>query len=765
MGAEPLERKVAAVLYADVAGYSRLTGEDEEGTHRALSTYLDTLTTSIERHNGKVLHYAGDAVLAEFASVVNALTCAVVIQRDLRARSEHLSDQRKVQFRIGINLGDVIVDRDEIYGDGVNVAARLQSLADPGGVCISDSVRTAIGNKLPLDYEYLGEQEVKNIAEPVRAYRVRLEDEPVARTVSTGSRSRRRAVIASVAVVMLVVMAGVIAWLKPWSPTIEPVSEELAAVALPGKPSIAVLPFANMSGDAEQEYFTDGMTDDLITDLSKVSGLFVIGRNSVFTYKGKSVKISQVAEELGVRYVLEGSVRRRGEQVRINAQLIDATTGGHVWAERYDGPLDDIFALQDKVTRRIVTALAVNLTSEEEANRARVKTKNPKAYVAFLQGWEHYRRGTPADFAEAVSYFKQAIGKDPNYGRAYSALAAVYWNSVRSGWWINSLGLTHTPAREQTRRYLQKAMENPSALTHQVASEMAAYDRPQPGEALAEAKRAIAVDTNDPAGYLAMATALLKAGRPTEAMESVRKAMSLDPHYPASYLMRLAQAEFALGQYEDAAATLERAASRNPDNDWTFVYLAAAYGHLGRAAEAKTALDKANALRAKAGWGALTLQTVDHPYFRWVGDRKPLREGLLRAGVAPGNDWAALVTTGPSGYQIKGAATIDVKTTKALHDRGVPFVDVYRRWPQGHIPGAYFRELWTGEFNEVRLFEIVDKTEEVVIYSSGGDGGGVHRSAADACAQALTWGFQKVYCFAEGFPGWKAAGYPAEKSG
>jgi tetratricopeptide (TPR) repeat protein/rhodanese-related sulfurtransferase len=475
------------------------------------------------------------------------------------------------------------------------------------------------------------------------------------------------------------------------------------------------------------------------------------------------VKISQVAKELGVRYVLEGSVRRRGEQVRINAQLIDATTGGHVWAERYDGPLDDIFALQDKVTQKIVTALAVNFTTEEEASRARVKTKNPKAYDAFLQGWEHYRRGTPADFAKAVSYFKQATKEDPSYGRAHSALAAVYWNSVRSGWWINSLGLTHTPAREQTRRYLAKAMEDPSALTHQVASEMAANYRPQADEALAEAERAIALDINDPAGYLAMATALLKAGRPTEAVESVRKAMGLDPHYPASYLTRLAQAEFALGQYEDAAATLERAASRNPEDDWTFVYLAAAYGHLGRAADAKTALNKANALRAKAGWGALTLQTVGHPYFRWVGDREPLREGLLKAGVESGSDWVALVTTGPSGYECKGATTIDVKTAKALHDRDVPFVDVHDRWPWGHIPGAYFRELWTGEFNEVRLFEIVDKAEEVVIYSSGG--GRAHGSAANACAQALTWGFQKVYFFAEGLPRWKTAGYPVEKSG
>ncbi len=319
MGTEPLERKLTAILYADVAGYSRLTGEDEERTHRALSAYLDTLTTSIERHNGKVLHYAGDAVLAEFASVVNALTCAVVIQRDLKARSEHLPKQRKVQFRIGINLGDVIVDRNEIYGDGVNVAARLESLAEPGGICISESVRTAIGKKLPVDYEFLGEQEVKNIAEPVKAYRVRLEDEAAPTAARTSNRLKRRFGVVSAAVMVLVAVAGVVTWLKPWVSPEQPVSAErieepvaiksteaLASVErmafpLPDKPSIAVLPFTNMSDDPKQEYFVDGMTEDLITDLSKISGLFTIARNSVFTYKGKSVKVRQVAEELGVR--------------------------------------------------------------------------------------------------------------------------------------------------------------------------------------------------------------------------------------------------------------------------------------------------------------------------------------------------------------------------------------------------------------------------------------------------------------------------------
>ena len=758
MGTEPLDRKLAAILYADVADYSRLTGEDEERTHRALSAYLDAITTSIERHNGEVLHYAGDAVLAEFVSVVNALTCAVVIQRDLAARSEHLPHRRKVQFRIGINLGDVIVDRDEIYGDGVNVAARLQSLAEPGGICISESVHTAIGNKLPLAYEFMGEQAIKNIKEPVRAYRVKLEEEAApAVAAPTSVQSNRQLVIAVASALVLVAIIGAVIWLTPWAPTIGPAPEEHMALALPDKPSIAVLPFANMSGDPEQEYFADGIADDLITDLSKVSGLFVIARNSVFTYKGKSVKVQQVAEELGVRYVLEGSVRRAGDQVRINAQLIDATTGGHVWAERYDGKLDNVFAMQDEVTQKIVRALAVNLTTEEAAVQSRVETKNAKAYDAFLQGWEHYRRGTPEDFAKAVSYFEQAIQRDASYSRAHSALAAVYWNSVWNGWWTKSLGLTSTPAYEQTRLYLQKAEKEPSALTHQVASEIAAHFRRSPTKALAEAEQAMALDANDPAGYLAMANALLKAGKPAAAVERVRTAMRLDPHYPASYLTRLGQAQLALSQFQVAAATLERAASRNPDNDWTYVYLAAAYGQLGRRQEADTALNRANGLRAKAGWGALTLETADHHLFRWVGDLDPVREGLRKAGVESGADWNALVTTGKSGLDVKGAATIDVTTAKTLHERGVLFIDVYKLWPQGHIPGAYFLELWTEEFNEVRLAEIASKSQELVIYSSSAGGEG--RQAADACAKAATWGFGKIYYFRDGFAGWKGAGY------
>jgi tetratricopeptide (TPR) repeat protein len=462
--------------------------------------------------------------------------------------------------------------------------------------------------------------------------------------------------------------------------------------------------------------------------------------------------------------VLEGSVRRAGDQVRINAQLIDATTGGHIWAERYDGSMADVFGLQDKVTGQIVAALAVSLTADEQAIRTETETETAPAYDAFLQGWELYRLGTAEDWAAAIPFLEKAIKLDPDYGRAYAALAAIYWNSARNSW-TRSLGLTWNEALEKTRLNLRQAMNNPSTLAHQVASERAAYLQRTAGKAIDQADLAIALDTNDPAGYLAMANALIKADKPDEAVDLVRRAMRLDPHFPASYLTRLGRAQFAMGDYEGAAATFDRAAGRNPENDWTFVYLAAAYGHLGNQQDAKIAVEAANALRAQRGWSTLTLENVDKE--RAFGERvavlperKSLREGLGQAGVAAGTEWMALVKTAPTGFEVEGAATIDAEAAKALHARDVNFVDLRRRawWSRGRIPGAH--NLYAlDDFDEARLLEIVSKDEEVVIY-----GVGEERQMATAAAKAVAWGFQKVYYLDDGFDGWKNAGYPVEKN-
>jgi len=420
--------------------------------------------------------------------------------------------------------------------------------------------------------------------------------------------------------------------LNLFAPQFTRASVEKMAFPLPDKPSIAVLPFRNLSDDPEQEYFSDGLTDDLITDLSKISQLFVIARNSVFTYKGKSMKISQVAEELSVRYVLEGSVRRDKNQVRINVQLIDATTGGHLWAERYDGMMENIFGLQDKVTRQIVAALKVTLTAAEEKQAGLRETSDPAAYDAYLKGMAHFWRRTPGDFAKAVPYLDEAVERDPNYSRAYAALAAVYWESSRYRYQKN-LGMSGPEADLTANIYLAEAMRNPTPLAYYIASDIhRSFRRHQ--EAITEATRAIALDANDPIGYYAMASALIWAGNPVDGAEFIKKAMRLDPHSPPDYLYQLGKARFFMGRYDDALATLEEVKRRFPDYDWTFFYLAATYGQLSREQEAKSAIKTFNERMTEAGASLnISLQWIDLWPFKEHKDIERLREGLRIAGV------------------------------------------------------------------------------------------------------------------------------------
>jgi TolB-like protein/class 3 adenylate cyclase len=506
MAEQGVGRRLAAILCADVVGYSRLMGADEVGTLARLNRHRDELIDpAIAHHRGRIVKTTGDGLLLEFASVVDAVQCAVQIQRAMAERNAGVAEDQRIEFRIGVNLGDIIVEGDDIFSDGVNVAARLEGLADPGGICIQRSVRDQIRDRLPLILEDMGEQQVKNIARAVRVFRVVLDEAEVEKSVeraparTTPAKPWRRIALAGGLAVVLAA-AGVTVWLQPWQAADGP------ALALPDKPSIAVLPFTNMSGDADQEYFADGISEDLITDLSKISGLFVIARNSSFVYKGKSVDVKQVGRALGVKYVLEGSVRRAGGRVRVTAQLIDATTGGHLWAERYDGSLADVFALQDEVTRKIIAELAVRLTPREQAGQSRKETASVPAHDAFLRGWAHYLKATPADYAKAVPFLKQAVRHDPAYGRAYAALAAVY-RTARFRGWQGSLGMTPDDALEKAMEYLEKAARYPTPLAHRVASRMmtgqGAHD-----EAIEEARRAISLNANDPAGHFAMARAL-----------------------------------------------------------------------------------------------------------------------------------------------------------------------------------------------------------------------------------------------------------------
>ncbi len=494
------ERRLTTILAADVVGYSRLMAADESGTLASLKALRrELIEPKTAEHHGRVVKLMGDGTLMEFGSVVDAVTFAVDVQRAMALRNTGVPEDQRITYRMGINIGDIIVEGDDIYGDGVNIAARLEGLAEPGGICVSQPVHTQIEGKVDLAFEDLGEQEVKNIPKPVPVFKVLLDAPASEHTPVAAAKARRslRWPMVAAGLAVLLIVAGIALWQRPWEPRVEPASVEAMAFPLPDKPSIAVLPFANMSGDPEQEYFSDGITEDLITDLSKISGLFVIARNSTFSYKGQQVKVRQVAEELGVRYVLEGSVRRAGDEVRINAQLIDATTGGHLWAERYDGTLADVFALQDKVTKRIVGALALKLTPQETERMSGPGTDNVAAHDAYLLGLNFYYRRTPESYAKAKTYFERAIELDPNYSAAHTALAKMYAQaSMQAITYSNKLGISWRSAAATARRSLATAPAQPNSDVHVVRSWIA-LNRHQHKRAIAEAERALELNPND----------------------------------------------------------------------------------------------------------------------------------------------------------------------------------------------------------------------------------------------------------------------------
>ena len=630
---ERVQRRLAAILAADVVGYSRLMGEDEEATLATLKSYRIVIDELIQTHDGRVFGSAGDSVIAEFTSPVEAVRCATKIQAKLTVRNIELAEDRRMHFRIGINVGDVMVEDDNLFGDGVNVAARLEGIAEAGGICISGSTFDQVRNKLSIGFEDIGPQKVKNIAEPISSYRLVPGQGSVSAgaTVSARPSGGRRWVMPAIAAIVLVtVAAGGLAVWRTWVPTVEPASVERMVFPLPDKPSIAVLPFNNMSDDPSQEYFADGMSEDLITDLSKISALFVIARNSSFTYKGRTIDITQIGRELGVRYVLEGSVRRAGDQVRINAQLVDAQSGGHLWAERYDGTIADVFRLQDKVTSKIVEALEVQLTTGEEEQFALRETKNAEAYDVFLKGWDQYLRQTPKSLREAISQFERAVELDPDYARAYAALSATYWQ-IQKRYWHATFGYESVhDARFKAEEFLKKSQQ-PTALSHQVATAMLSQQGLHT-EAIAEGGRAIAFDPNDADSYVALAGALTLAGNPVEALNLMQQAMRLNPHFPPFYLYEIGLAQFGIGDFKEAAASLEKATALNSEDRWSYRLLLATYGHLGREADAERVFEIIE--RNWRGYDPINIRSVAFWYpFQVPADSERLASGLRKANV------------------------------------------------------------------------------------------------------------------------------------
>jgi adenylate cyclase len=584
------KRKLTAILSADVKGYSRLMGEDEKATVATLKKYRDIISSLVEKHSGRVVDSPGDNLLAEFGSVVDAVECAVTIQKILKDENASLPEDRRMEFRIGVNLGDVIEDEKRIYGDGVNVAARVEGLAEGGGICISGTAFDQVKNKLKLGYEYLGEHAVKNIAEPVRVYKVLTEPEYTGKVIGElKPKTKQLRGVAIGAVAILIIVAGIFAiWNFYLRPDVEPASVEKMAYPLPEKPSIAVLPFVNMSGDPKQEFFSDGMTEEIITGLSKSPYLFVIARQSTFAYKGKPVKVKQVSEELGVRYVLEGSVRRSGKKVRITAQFIDALTGHHLWAERYDRDLKDIFALQDEITMKIMTALHVKLEVGDQARVLQRGARNLEAFLKAMEGREHIYRYNKEDNAMAKKLFKEVIALDPDW-------AMGYWGLSRTLFWDVYLGTSKSPKESMAKAFelLKKAnaMDESNASVHVglgvLLTQIRQYDK-----AVSHVEQALALEPNLPEVLHHAASTLCFAGRPEEAIGLINKAMRLDPVSQAQYFIILSLAHRMTGRYDEAMKQAKRAVERDPKNQFGYITLAGASILAGHEEEARAASEQ-----------------------------------------------------------------------------------------------------------------------------------------------------------------------------
>ena len=541
---EKTQRRLAAIVSADVVGYSRLVGIDETGTISAFRNHRDELIDAkVAEHGGRIVKTMGDGLLLEFPSVVDATQCAIDVQHGMAERNEGVDQDKQITLRIGVNLGDIVIDGEDILGDGVNIAARLQEIAEPGGVTISRRVHEDVQDRLTAAFDDTGEQSLKNIARPVHVWR--------------------------------------------WSPG---GAVEVAAVAsagdiplaLPDKPSIAVLPFNNMSGDQEQEYFADGMTEDIITDVSKVSGLFVIARNSSFAYKGKSPDIRQVSRELGVAYVLEGSVRRAGNRVRINAQLIKGSDGSHIWADRYDRDLEDIFSVQDEVTREIVDALKIKLTASEEGRREHLNKVDPEAYDYYFRGRNCMLQITEDSMAEGRRMMEKAIEIDPDMSLAFPFLALIHNANYLNRWndW-------HEGSLAEAMGYAEKATEldsnNPEAFAALAHCQMWHRDL---DEAEINAKRCVEIDPNSARGWSSLGQILDFRGDHDSAVDRFQIAYRHDPHFDMA-LSLLGRAQFALGRDAEAEENLRRRLIRNPRSDTSRAYLAALYGATGRVDEAK----------------------------------------------------------------------------------------------------------------------------------------------------------------------------------
>ncbi len=583
-----MERKLAAIFSTDVQGYSRLMGDDEEATVHTITAYRNLIASLIQQHHGRVVDSPGDNLLAEFASVVDAVRCAVDTQNELGIRNATLPDNRKMRFRIGINLGDVLVEGERIYGDGVNIAARIEGLAEGGGVCISGTVYDQVVNKLALEYDSLGEQRVKNIARLVRVYRVRTSPDaaatPVIKTPAQDGGARRKTVAAALCA-MVLVMGVALAWMA-WhaAPTSDaPASREDAVQSRPGKPSIAVLAFDHLGGDPKDAYLSDGFSENIITQLAKIPQMLVIARNSSFAYKGQQINIAQVGRELGVGYVLEGSVQKRGDHIRITAQLIETATRTHLWAEKYDRSLGDFFAIQDEIALKVAKSLQIKLTQGEKSSLLTHSTDNLEAWAAAMKSLEYYYRFTKEDHIEVQRLLQRAIALDPNFAWAYATLGWTYWQAAQRGWSPDS-DRDFMRAREMAEQSL--AIDDNVALAHALRARLHA-NKSEFDEAISEGQRALELEPNNPDIHMTFAWRLMYVGRLQEAIRFMETAKRLHPYHPPLYFLAAGRAFYLAERYEEALAEFQQELKATPRSFRPNANLAAIYTALGRHDEAR----------------------------------------------------------------------------------------------------------------------------------------------------------------------------------
>jgi adenylate cyclase len=542
-------RRLAAILAADVAGYSRLMGADEEGTHERLKTLIRQLVDpKVREHRGRIVKNTGDGMLVEFGSIVDAVRCAAEIQQAMKDCNTDIPEDKRISFRMGINLGDVIVEPDDIFGDGVNIAARLEELSEPGGICISRTVYDHIGDRLPYSFEDVGEQWVKNIARPLHVYRTRLNAEAEA-TVTQAAHA------------------------VP------------SPLPLPDKPSIAVLPFQNIGGDPEQEYFADGMVEEIITALSRIKWLFVIARNSSFTYKGQNVDVKQVGQELGVRYILEGSVRKAGHRVRITGQLIDTVSGTHLWADRFDGSLDDIFELQDMVAASVAGIIEPALQAAEIRRSTEKPTNDLSAYDLYLRALTHTYAWEREGILARLDLLRRAIERDPHYGSAL-ALAAVYHQNLHLNGWSENPEIDRRKAVDFARKALQAANDDPGVLGN--VAVVLGYFGEDIGAAIGMINRSLALNPSFARGWLLSGWLRVYAGQPDLAVEHFETSLRLNPRVrKASQLRGIGQAHFFSRRFDDAVSTFLIAQQEVPTHVMPYRFLAACYAHMGRLDDAR----------------------------------------------------------------------------------------------------------------------------------------------------------------------------------